>query len=98
MALMEEPSTASKARPGFAAPLGSASRARIAHKEKERGGPWAMQSIGSDAAPRNMNIGCSCCPANHFLGAETGVAEPHVAEQSRSWRAASGVQGVMRGS
>jgi len=31
-------------------------------------------------------------------GAETGVAEPHVAEQSRSWRAASGVQGVMRGS
>ena len=27
-------------------------------------------------------------------GAETGVAEPHIAEQSRSWRAASGVQGV----
>jgi hypothetical protein len=26
-------------------------------------------------------------------GAETGVAEPHIAEQSRSWRAASGVQG-----
>src|SRR5258705_11802863 len=31
-------------------------------------------------------------------GAETGVAEPHVAEQSRSWRAASGEQEVMRGS
>ena len=31
-------------------------------------------------------------------GAETGVAEPHIAEQSRSWRAASGVQEVMRGS
>ena len=25
-------------------------------------------------------------------GAETGVAEPHIAEQSRSWRAASGVR------
>jgi len=31
-------------------------------------------------------------------GAETGVAEPHIAEQSRSWRAAGGVQEVMRGS
>ena len=31
-------------------------------------------------------------------GAETGGAEPHIAEQSRSWRAASGVQEVMRGS
>ena len=31
-------------------------------------------------------------------GAKTGVAEPHIAEQSRSWRAASGVQEVMRGS
>ncbi len=31
-------------------------------------------------------------------GAETGVAEPHIAEQSRSWRAASGEQEVMRGS
>ena len=27
-------------------------------------------------------------------GAKTGVAEPHIAEQSWSWRAASGVQGV----
>lgn len=31
-------------------------------------------------------------------GAKTGVAEPHVAEESRSWRAASGEQEVMRGS
>jgi hypothetical protein len=31
-------------------------------------------------------------------GAETGGAEPHIAEQSRSWRAASGERKVMRGS
>ncbi len=31
-------------------------------------------------------------------GAETGVAEPHIAEQSRSWRAASGELEVTRGS
>src|SRR6202022_4422422 len=31
-------------------------------------------------------------------GAKTGVAEPRIAEQSRSWRAASGEQEVMRGS
>jgi hypothetical protein len=31
-------------------------------------------------------------------GAKTSVAEPHVAEQSRSWRAVSGEQEVMRGS
>jgi hypothetical protein len=29
---------------------------------------------------------------------ETGGAEPHIAEQSRSWRAASGEREVMRGS
>ena len=33
-----------------------------------------------------------------FDGAETGGAEPHTAEQSRSWRAASGEREVMRGS
>jgi hypothetical protein len=38
---------------------------------------------------------CECFASD---GAETGGAEPHVAEQSRSWRAASGVQEVMRGS
>ena len=31
-------------------------------------------------------------------GAETGGAEPQIAEQSRSWRAAIGEQEVMRGS
>ena len=31
-------------------------------------------------------------------GAKIGVAEPHIAEQSRSWRAASGERWVMRGS
>jgi hypothetical protein len=31
-------------------------------------------------------------------GAETGGAEPRIAEQSRSWRAASGGREVMRGS
>jgi hypothetical protein len=30
-------------------------------------------------------------------GAETGGAEPHIAEQSRSWRAASGEWEFMRG-
>ena len=31
-------------------------------------------------------------------GAKTGVAEPPIAKQSRSWRAASGMREVMRGS
>jgi hypothetical protein len=31
-------------------------------------------------------------------GAETGGAEPHIAEQSRSWRTASGERDFMRGS
>jgi hypothetical protein len=31
-------------------------------------------------------------------GAETGGAEPHIAEQSRSWRASSSGREVMRGS
>ena len=31
-------------------------------------------------------------------GAETGGAEPHIAEQSRSWRASSSEREVMRGS
>jgi probable addiction module antidote protein len=33
-----------------------------------------------------------------FDGAETGGAEPHIAEQSRSWRAASREREVMLGS
>jgi hypothetical protein len=31
-------------------------------------------------------------------GAETGGAEPQIAEQSRSWRAAIGEREIMRGS
>ena len=38
---------------------------------------------------------CECVRSDE---AETGVAEPHIAEQSRSWRAASGKLEVMRGS
>ena len=33
-----------------------------------------------------------------YDGAETGGAEPQIAEQSRSWRAAIGGREVMRGS
>src|SRR6266436_10380118 len=47
----------------------------------------------------NTNLGCQIAPKcdpffaaknDPFDGAETGSAEPHIAEQSRSWRAASG--------
>jgi len=38
---------------------------------------------------------CECVRSD---GAETGVAEPHIAEQSRSWRAVNGERWVMRGS
>ena len=52
-------------------------------------------------------VGCQIAPNSDplfaskndpFEGAETGGAEPHIAEQSRSWRAASGDREVMRGS
>ena len=39
--------------------------------------------------------GCECFASD---GAETGGAEPHIAEQSRSWRVASGEREFMRGS
>ncbi|MHB8496372.1 MAG: tyrosine-type recombinase/integrase [Casimicrobiaceae bacterium] len=38
---------------------------------------------------------CECFASD---GAETGGAEPHIAEQSRSWRVASGEREFMRGS
>ena len=38
------------------------------------------------------------CKNDPFDGAETGGAEPQIAEQSRSWRAAIGEREVMRGS
>jgi len=54
-----------------------------------------------------VNIACQIAPKydplfaaknDPFDGAETGGAEAHIAEQSRSWRAASGERAVMRGS
>jgi hypothetical protein len=52
--------------------------------------PWCQIAPNSDPlfAPKN----------DPFEGAETGGAEPHIAEQSRSWRAASGEREVMLGS
>jgi len=38
---------------------------------------------------------CECVRSD---GAETGVAEPHLAEPSRSWRAVNGERWIMRGS
>ncbi|MGB6416946.1 MAG: alpha/beta hydrolase, partial [Pseudolabrys sp.] len=53
--------------------------------------------------PMLCQIASNCDPLfaaknDPFDGAETGGAEPHIAEQSRSWRAASGEREVMRGS
>ena len=55
------------------------------------------------ADPPECQIASKCDPLfaaknDPFDGAETGGAEPHIAEQSRSWRAASGEREVMRGS
>ena len=41
---------------------------------------------------------CLACKNDPCDGAETGGAEPQIAEQSRSWRAAIGEREVMRGS
>ena len=41
------------------------------------------------------SVACKNDPSD---GAETGGAEPQIAEQSRSWRAANGEREVMRGS
>src|SRR5258705_13198940 len=52
--------------------------------------------------PHRCQIASKCDPLfaaknDPFDGAETGGAEPHIAEQSRSWRAAGGERGGMRG-
>ena len=52
---------------------------------------------------RGCQIARNCAPlfaskTDPSEGAETGGAEPHTAEQSRSWRAAIGEREVMRGS
>jgi hypothetical protein len=41
---------------------------------------------------------CLACKNDPCDGAETGDAEPPIAKQSRSWRAAIGEQEIMRGS
>jgi hypothetical protein len=41
---------------------------------------------------------CFACKGDPIDVAKTGVAEPYIAEQSRSWRTASGEREVMRGS
>ena len=62
---------------------------------------------GFGISMRNSSDECQIAPKcdplfaaknDPFDGAETGGAEPHIAEQSRSWRAASGEREVMRGS
>jgi len=65
------------------------------------------QMLEGQGRPREASAACQiaskCDPLfaaknDPFDGAETGGAEPHIAEQSRSWRAASGGRAVMRGS
>ena len=65
-------------------------------------------ALGHDHAwTKNSSLGCQIAPNCDPLfaskndpsdGAETGGAEPQIAEQSRSWRAAIGEREVMRGS
>jgi sulfonate transport system substrate-binding protein len=63
----------------------------------------AFKPLGIDIQWVDCQIASKCDPLfaaknDPFDGAETGGAEPHIAEQSRSWRAASGGRAVMRGS
>ena len=51
----------------------------------------------STATPLSLPI-MTPCRCARLEGAETGGAEPRIAEQSRSWRAAGGEREVMRGS
>ena len=58
---------------------------------------------GTAAAKSRCQIASNCDPLFAYKSdpsdvAKTGGAEPHIAEQSRSWRAASGGLEVMRGS
>jgi hypothetical protein len=64
---------------------------------------WNGSSTVSPSPPLSCQIASKCDPFSRPKmtpsdGAETGVAEPRIAEQSRSWRAASDVQEAMRGS
>ena len=54
--------------------------------------PTAMPLLRAKITPQGVVI------SDPSDVAETGGAEPHIAEQSRSWRSASGGLEVMRGS
>jgi hypothetical protein len=56
------------------------------------------RSVKSHSTPTPLSLPKMTLHRWWCNGAETGVAEPHIAEQSRSWRAASGEPEVMRGS
>ena len=57
-------------------------------------GEFSVLAVKSHPTP-TPSLACKNDP---FDGAETGGAEPQIAEQSRSWRAANGEREVMRGS
>ena len=65
---------------------------------------YALDQVGcqiaskSDPLSRPRPTPLQACECVRSDGAETGVAEPHIAEQSRSWRAVNGERWVMRGS
>ena len=63
--------------------------------QKETGCQIASKS---DPLSRPRPTPLQACECVRSDGAETGVAEPHIAEQSRSWRAVNGERWVMRGS
>ncbi len=72
--------------------------------------PLEALRLGCEAFASDLNpVACLCQIASKSDpfsrpratpsdGSKTGVAEPHIAEQSRSWRAVNGERWVMRGS
>jgi hypothetical protein len=61
-----------------------------------RSGLFSQQGMPTPFACKDDPASVRECFASD--GAETGGAEPHIAEQSRSWRASSSEREVMRGS
>ena len=91
-----------RARRGW--PIPNAHRTRAADEDVTVDGVAVTNDVSRRYFP---TIGCQiaskCDPLfaaknDPFDGAETGGAEPHIAEQSRSWRSASGEREVKRGS
>ena len=68
---------------------------RVTYHNAENGCQIASKS---DPLSRPRPTPLQACECVRSDGAETGVAEPHIAEQSRSWRAVNGERWVMRGS